>query len=128
MKLLNEKEQDAIVNKVFTDAFQDFIQNIGYLIKYTNNASIKSIWEFMDDQVVEISKKLVGELTDREKVLMMVHWSYINGGIDGFRSTPFDIIKNLTDAEVVQEFNRRCNDPTSYVTIKSEAKIKWSDN
>lgn len=112
-----------IYDTVIQDEFKNFIEKIAYLIRYSNSHA-DLIHKYSNDYISEIMNKPVNELTNEEKVHVMIHWMFKNGGVGKYEETPIFIIEHLTDNEVVHEFNRRCNDPSSSVTIKSSAVIE----
>ena len=124
----NEREYyETIVEKVIMKTYDEFMEQIRYLFRFTNNGPIHIIHEYFDDRIHSIENKPVNELSKNERLLLMIHWAYENGGFDKFRSTPFNIIENLTDDEIVNEFNRRCKDPFHHVRIESVAVTRSDD-
>lgn len=121
---MNNDNYKKIVDHTMKMTYNEFMEQIRYLFRYSNNGPIHIIHKYCDHHIDEINKKNVEDLTDEEKVILMTHWAYENGGIDRYRETPFSIINSLTDAEVVREFNKRCNNPSSSVTIKATAGFK----
>jgi hypothetical protein len=121
--ILKERKEhyEIIVKKVMQTTYTEFMEQIRYLLRYSKNGPIHIIHQYFDSHVDDIKKKTVNELTEHERLILMVHWAYEHGGFDKFRATPFNIIENLTDAEIVDEFNRRCNSPHHSVRIETSA-------
>jgi len=111
-----------IVKKVNSDTYNEFMEFIRYLFRYSNNGAIHIIHKYItEDKIDDIYKKKVCELSDDDRLNLLIHWAFQNGGIDKYRETPFSIIEHITDAELVQEFNKRLMDKHSSVGIKFEA-------
>lgn len=121
---MKDDDYKKIVKQTMNMTYKEFMEQIRYLFRYSKNGTIHIIHEHCDHRINEINKKSVEDLTDEDKVILMTHWAYEYGGIDKYRETPFSIISALTDAEVVDEFNRRCKDPHSTVTINAKAGFK----
>lgn len=118
------KEDEKIVRKVLDTTYVEFIDQIAYLLRYSKNGPIHIIHDTMNkSSIPDINKKMVSELTDDEKLMLMIEWVYEAIGEDRYRETPFSIISNLTDAELVHEVNRRANSSFSSVVIKAEATL-----
>ena len=111
-----------IVEKINKDTYGEFMEFIRYLLRYSNNGAVHIIHKYItEDKIDDIYKKRVCDLNEEDRLNLLIHWAFKHGGIDKFRETPFSIIEHLTDAEVVQEFNRRLMDKHSSVGIKFEA-------
>ena len=127
-KIINEckTNHENTVNKIMKITYEEFIEQIRYLFRYNENGPIHIIHEYFDDHILDIEKKSVNELTENERLILMIHWAYENEGFDKYRFTPFSIIEHLTDAEILKEINRRIN--SRHHSIKIETNITCRRN
>lgn len=114
---------EKIVKKINADTYNEFMEYIRYLFRYSNNGAVHIIHKYTADHIPDIMKKKVEDLTDEDKINLLIHWAYEHGGEDRYKETPFSIIQKITDAELVQEFNRRATAFGSSVAIKAEAIV-----
>lgn len=113
-----------IIDKVYSTTYDTFMEFIRYLFRYSKDGAVHIIHEHINpDKLDRIMNKNVKDLTDDEKMDLLIHWAYEHGGEDKYKETPFSIIQNITDAELVYEFNRRAKSLGSSVAIKAEAVI-----
>lgn len=111
-----------IVDRVNEDTYHEFMEQIRYLMRYSNNGAIHIIHKYVTEgKIDDIYKKRVCELFEEDRLNLLIHWAFQHGGMDKYRETPFSIIEHITDAELVQEFNRRMRNKHSSVAIKVEA-------